>query len=83
MTDLELLPIRIPNIKLQNKLESHINQLFRVLSIDNHQDISLFEQEIDNLVYRLYDLTYAEIKIIDPEIENKISEAEYNAIKLE
>ena len=35
------------------------------------------EFQIDLLVYKLYNLTYDEIKIIDPEIEKKISKDEW------
>ena len=44
-------------------------------------DTSLLEQEIDNLVYKLYELTYDEVKVIDPDFS--LSKAEYEAIKLE
>lgn len=43
--------------------------------------VSHLENQIDELVYKLYKLTYAEVKIIDPEFE--LSEEEYNNIKLE
>lgn len=36
------------------------------------------EQQIDNLVYRLYDLSYDEVKLIDPNFD--LGEQEYNAI---
>ena len=39
------------------------------------------EQQIDNLVYKLYELTYEEVKIIDPEFA--LTEQEYDAIKME
>lgn len=45
------------------------------------EDTSALEQEIDHLVYKLYDLTYEEIKVIDPEFA--LSKEEYEAIKLE
>lgn len=38
---------------------------------------SQWEKEIDELVYRLYNLTYEEVKIIDPNIEKIISKADY------
>jgi hypothetical protein len=38
-------------------------------------------KQIDNLVYRVYDLTYIEVKIIDPDFE--MSEEEYNNLTLE
>ncbi len=39
------------------------------------------ENQIDNLVYRLYDLTYDEVKVIDPQFN--LTEEEYKAIALE
>jgi len=38
-------------------------------------------QKIDNLVYRLYDLTYDEVKVIDPEFG--MSEGEYVHVRAE
>jgi adenine-specific DNA-methyltransferase len=39
------------------------------------------EYDNDNLVYKLYQLTYNEVKIIDPEFE--LTEQEYTAITIE
>jgi len=36
------------------------------------------ENEIDLLVYKLYGLSYDEVQVIDPHIEELISEKEYN-----
>lgn len=36
---------------------------------------------IDNLVYKLYELTYDEVKVIDPAFS--LSKKEYEGIKLE
>ena len=38
------------------------------------------EQQIDNMVYKLYELTYEKVKIIDP--ENTLTEKEYADIKI-
>jgi hypothetical protein len=48
---------------------------------DRHADTSELEKAIDRLVYKLYQLTYDEVKIIDPEF--KLTEPEYTAIKIE
>ena len=45
------------------------------------QNVTQLEQQIDNLVYKLYGLTYQEVKAIDPEF--KLTESEYEAIKIE
>jgi hypothetical protein len=43
-------------------------------------DTTVLEKEIDQLVYKLYSLTYQEIKIIDPEFD--LTEQEYQAITI-
>ena len=48
---------------------------------DRHADTSELEKAIDRLVYKLYQLTYDEVKIIDPEFA--LTEQEYTAIKIE
>ena len=48
---------------------------------DRHADTSELEKAIDNLVCKLYQLTYDEVKIIDPEFE--LTEQEYTAITIE
>ena len=45
------------------------------------KDTTALEQHIDNMVYKLYELTYEEVKIIDPEIA--LTEKEYADIKLD
>jgi hypothetical protein len=70
--------VKIPK-ETQNKLKN--------ISIKVHQkkgekpDTTDLEQQIDNLVYKLYELTYEEVKIIDPEFA--LTEKEYDAIKVE
>jgi adenine-specific DNA-methyltransferase len=50
-------------------------------SCDRNAGISKLETAINNLVYKLYQLTYEEVKIIDPEFE--LTKREYTAIKME
>jgi hypothetical protein len=45
----------------------------------NHDQ--LIKKAIDNLVYKLYQLRYNEVKIIDPDFP--LTEEEYEAIKIE
>lgn len=42
------------------------------------KDTTALEQHIDTLIYKLYDLTYAEVKIIEPEFG--MSEWEYESV---
>lgn len=46
-----------------------------------NKSIKSFEQEIDRIVYRLYELTYEEVKQIDPEFN--LTERQYESIELE
>lgn len=81
MTDLELLPIRIPTEEVQDKILLLVNKI--IGSSNNEKQLYYeIEQQIDNLVYRLYNLTFEEVKVIDPEIESKITEEAYNAIDI-
>ncbi len=56
-------------------------KIFTTKSCDRHTDTSELEKECDRLVYKLYQLTYEEVKIIDPEFV--LTEPEYIAIKIE
>jgi hypothetical protein len=69
------------------KINSSCNKLLQKLVSNiiskkfEDKDTTVLEQEIDNLVYKLYVLTYDEVKVIDPEFS--LSKKEYESIKLE
>ena len=48
---------------------------------DTPTDTTSLEHEIDKLVYKLYKLTYDEVKVVDPEFE--LTKKEYDTIKVE
>ncbi|MCB8759067.1 Eco57I restriction-modification methylase domain-containing protein [Planktothrix agardhii] len=62
-----------------NKIQSIVDKIIE--SKSKQIDTRSLEQQIDNLVYKLYELTYEEVKIIDPEFA--LTEQEYDAIKIE
>ncbi|MEA2098338.1 MAG: TaqI-like C-terminal specificity domain-containing protein, partial [Patescibacteria group bacterium] len=63
---LALIPIRIPTIEKQKKeLENLVNKILVCKKENSNADISEFETEIDQLVYKLYDLTPEEIAIVE------------------
>jgi hypothetical protein len=70
--------IRIKKSSNQDKFISLVDKILTLKS-EGKNSTSL-EQEIDNLVYKLYELTYDEVKVIDPAFS--LSEAEYKAIEL-
>ena len=65
----------------ENYQKLFIDRVEKIISLrkKNHDTTSL-EKEIDVLVYKLYELTYEEVKIIDKDFW--LSEEEYNAIKI-
>ena len=67
--------IRIPTAseELQTQIENLVNQV--LVRKQKGLDTSTLESEIDLLVYHLYDLTYDEVLIVDP--ETPITREEY------
>lgn len=59
--------LAIPDISLeqQKPFIKIIDKILAVKETDNDADISIYETEIDQMVYALYDLTNEEIKIIE------------------
>jgi hypothetical protein len=73
--DIQSIPIRLP----KNDTISHL--VMRILAAkqtDPTANTSVLEGEIDVLVYRLYGLTFEEVKVVDAAFS--LSEEEYNAI---
>lgn len=75
-----LAQLPIPDIA-QKKKEQFIKRVEKILSLKSkNQDTTALEREIDVLVYKLYELTYDDVKIIDKDFW--LSEEEYGKIKL-
>jgi hypothetical protein len=60
--------IPIPNISLskQKPFIALVDKILAAKVADPKADTSVFERQIDNLVYRLYNLTYEEVNVIEP-----------------
>lgn len=74
------LPIKKP----ENK-ESYTLLVDKIISnklIDPNTNTKELEDKIDIMVYKLYSLTFDEVKIIDPDIEKIISEEEYEKFEI-
>lgn len=71
-------PISIPFVDREKQMfiESIVDQILEKKKQNPKADTSRLEAEIDNMVYKLYGLTYEEVKIVDPEFG--MSENEYN-----
>ena len=50
---------------------------------DKNIDTTDLEQQIDNLVYKLYELTYDEVLVVEPEFGERMSREEYEGLKVE
>lgn len=64
-TPLLQLPILVPKGSVEKEIETFINTILS--KKENDEDTTYEEQQIDLMVYRLYDLTYDEVLIVDPE----------------
>ncbi len=73
------IPIPLNSEIIQNLFIKAADKIFSLKS--EGKDTTILEQQIDNLVYKLYELTYDEVKVIDPEFA--LTEQEYEAIKVE
>jgi len=73
--------VPIPNISLKDQ-KQFVNLVDKILNFKSEgKNTTALEQQIDNLVYKLYELTYDEVKVIDPAFS--LSEQEYKNIKLD
>jgi adenine-specific DNA-methyltransferase len=60
------LPIKDVSLDKQKSIKEKVEQIHDKLKSDLNTDVSNLEKEINILVYRLYELTYEEVKVIDP-----------------
>ncbi|GHT30452.1 hypothetical protein AGMMS49574_10170 [Bacteroidia bacterium] len=76
----ELAQFPIPKLSKteQQPIIAFVEQILSVKKENPVADTSALEKEIDILVYKLYGLSYDEVKIIEPEFE--INEEEYNRL---
>ncbi len=76
-----LAQLPIPTIAI-NQQQPFILRVEKIHTLKKqNQDTTTLEREIDVLVYKLYELTYDEVKIIDKDFW--LSEEEYNDVKLQ
>jgi hypothetical protein len=75
-------PITPSNETIVKQIEKLVDKILTAKKQNPQADTSDLENQIDIMVYKLYDLTYDEVKIIDPEIEKIISQEEYDKIEV-
>lgn len=67
----------------QNILITLVDNILLAKKQNLQADTKQLEDQIDIMVYKLYNLTYEEIKIIDPNIEQLLSKEEYEKFDIE
>ncbi|MBW1616823.1 MAG: class I SAM-dependent DNA methyltransferase [Deltaproteobacteria bacterium] len=65
---IEQLPIKEPTQKQQEAIEKIVNKILSIKKANPKADTTQLENQIDKLVYKLYDLTEDEIKIIEKSV---------------
>jgi adenine-specific DNA-methyltransferase len=70
------LPIAEPTNK--NLFSTFVDKILVAKKQNPQANTKQLEDKIDIMVYKLYNLTYEEVKIVDPEIEKIISKADYD-----
>jgi hypothetical protein len=63
---LNRLPIIKPNKEQFGAVNTLVRHICRQKESGPDADISILERELNNVVYRLYILTYEEVKVIEP-----------------
>ncbi|WP_300699141.1 TaqI-like C-terminal specificity domain-containing protein [uncultured Bacteroides sp.] len=78
--DIKDFPIPDISERIQEIIIKKVNDIMRQNPLDSQSDVSVIEKDIDEIVYHLYDLTYDEVLIIDP--QTPISREEYESFSL-
>lgn len=66
----------------QTQLKHLVDKLLSIKRNNLQASTKELEDKIDVMVYKLYNLTYEEVKIIDPEIEKIISKEDYGKFEI-
>lgn len=90
LSKVKQLPIRIIDfdndneIILHDKMVALVQQIISEKEKDLDQNVIInLEQQIDNLVYKLYELTYDEVLVVEPEFSERMSREAYEALQVE
>ena len=70
----------MPIVLTENSIQKDIERYVRTIMSDNNTDQNV-QESLDLIVYKLYDLTYKEVLIVDP--ETPISQEEYENFLIE
>lgn len=77
---LQQIPIAVPNVEEQTRIGHIVEEIIGRKSANDNASIQDLENQIDKIVYHLYNLTYDEVLIVDP--ETPISHEEYKSLNI-
>ena len=80
---IEQIPIIMINEDQQKPFIKLVEEILAVKKQNPQANTKKLEDQIDFMVYKLYDLTYDEVRIIDSNIESKINKDEYGKYQLQ
>lgn len=78
---LQQIPIAVPRTEVQVRLGHIVEEIIARKSIGENAYTQDLENQIDNIVYHLYDLTYDEVLIVDS--NTPITREQYESFNLE
>lgn len=74
-------PIKKVSKRIQNSFIKLVDKILYIKNEDTQADVESLEQTIDVMVYKLYELSYEEVRVIDPDFW--LSEDEYESLNLD
>jgi uncharacterized protein (DUF2344 family) len=77
------IPFVTENNIIQKKIKKIVEQIITLKNTDKNSNIVNLEQQIDKLVYKLYELTYEEVLVVEPEFSERMSREESEVLKVE
>jgi adenine-specific DNA-methyltransferase len=72
------LPIPLAPQPIQQPAIALVEKIIAAKASDPKADTAALERQVDNVVYRLYNLSYEEVRVIEPGLP--VSRAEYERI---
>ncbi|HED38746.1 MAG TPA: class I SAM-dependent DNA methyltransferase, partial [Ignavibacteria bacterium] len=69
ISSIEDLPIKLTDIKSQEKIEKLVDRILAIKEKNTTVDVTKLENKIDELVYKLYYLTKEEIEIVESSVK--------------
>uniref|UniRef100_A0A7V2ZJ99 site-specific DNA-methyltransferase (adenine-specific) n=1 Tax=Ignavibacterium album TaxID=591197 RepID=A0A7V2ZJ99_9BACT len=75
-------PITPENQQIVSQIEALVDKILAAKKENLQSDTKSLEDQIDIMVYKLYNLTYEEVKLVDTNIEQIINNKEYNKFEI-